>query len=226
MKQIIIFLLFTLMLVSVGSAATISGTIYNYDLAPVQNALITINTNPEQHVVAKEGTYTLHVPAGKYTIQVSNILPTGREEKSTANITVSTDGEYTYDFILFLEIENFEEPALDNITIEEEPTKTNWPLFILLIIIIVGIIGVLVYFKRQLTKEVSQEIQEEDVLLKSILQFIKKEKRTTQKTIRQHFPHSEATISLALSSLEHDNKIEKIKKGRSNIICYQQETKK
>ncbi len=55
--------------------------------------------------------------------------------------------------------------------------------------------------------------------LQSIISFIEKEGgRTTQKELRKHFPYSEAKISLMLAELEHKNTLEKIKKGRGNII--------
>lgn len=55
--------------------------------------------------------------------------------------------------------------------------------------------------------------------LQSIISFIEKEGgRTTQKELRKHFPYSEAKISLMLAELEHKATLEKIKKGRGNII--------
>ncbi|MBU0461991.1 MAG: transcriptional regulator, partial [Nanoarchaeota archaeon] len=46
----------------------------------------------------------------------------------------------------------------------------------------------------------------------------KNEGRITQKELRKEIPLSEAKISLLISELEHKSKIEKIKKGRGNII--------
>jgi uncharacterized membrane protein len=42
--------------------------------------------------------------------------------------------------------------------------------------------------------------------------------RTTQKDIRKKIPLSEAKVSLMISELEAKGKIQKIKKGRGNII--------
>ena len=42
--------------------------------------------------------------------------------------------------------------------------------------------------------------------------------RATQKDIRKQIPLSEAKISLMLAELEHKGVVEKIKKGRGNII--------
>jgi predicted HTH transcriptional regulator len=55
--------------------------------------------------------------------------------------------------------------------------------------------------------------------IEDILSFIKEEgNRTTQKDIRKKFPLSEAKISLMIAELEAKGKVEKIKKGRGNII--------
>ena len=54
----------------------------------------------------------------------------------------------------------------------------------------------------------------------SVMQIIKKEKRTTQKELRKEIPLSEAKISLIVSDLEDKGKIRKIKKGRGNILIF------
>ncbi|MEK6827817.1 MAG: hypothetical protein AABX78_00550, partial [Nanoarchaeota archaeon] len=55
--------------------------------------------------------------------------------------------------------------------------------------------------------------------LEHLIKIIKKEDgRTTQKDIRKQIPLSEAKISLMIAELEHKGIIEKIKKGRGNII--------
>ena len=55
--------------------------------------------------------------------------------------------------------------------------------------------------------------------LNDVIDIIKKEGgRTTQKDIRKQIPLSEAKISLMIAELEHKGVIEKIKKGRGNII--------
>lgn len=55
--------------------------------------------------------------------------------------------------------------------------------------------------------------------LQNVIDFISKEGgRTTQKELRKHIPLSEAKISLMISELEHKKVVQKIKKGRGNII--------
>lgn len=60
---------------------------------------------------------------------------------------------------------------------------------------------------------------ESDEITKKIIEIIKEEGgRTTQKYIRKRIPFSEAKISLAITDLESKGKLQKIKKGRGNII--------
>ena len=55
--------------------------------------------------------------------------------------------------------------------------------------------------------------------MEHLIKIIKREGgRTTQKYIRKQIPLSEAKISLMIAELEHKGIIEKIKKGRGNII--------
>lgn len=175
-----------------------------------------IDTVPAQTMVAQDGTYTLEVPAGEYTLRVSKAVGEGLEEKAEATITVTASGTFTYDLIVFQELQEFEEPDLSGLA--EEPQTTISPLFLLAILLL--IIGGIVFFIARMKRNIEKEIREEDELMEKVFQFIKKEKRTTQKDIRKQFPYAEATISLVLTSLEHEKKITKIKKGRSNVIVY------
>jgi len=60
-------------------------------------------------------------------------------------------------------------------------------------------------------------IDDED--LKKVIDVIRSEGgRTTQKELRKQIPLSEAKISLMVSELEHKKIVQKVKKGRGNII--------
>src|SRR3989344_6520001 len=65
-----------------------------------------------------------------------------------------------------------------------------------------------------------QEIAQEPGYLDEVLLTIQKhDGRISQKQLRNEMLHlSEAKISLILTELEHKGKIEKIKKGRGNVI--------
>ena len=72
---------------------------------------------------------------------------------------------------------------------------------------------------KEVKEEVSKTSKIEDFLSKDVIKFIKEEGgRVTQKDIRKKFPYSEAKISLIITELEKDNIVERIKKGRGNVI--------
>jgi uncharacterized membrane protein len=68
-------------------------------------------------------------------------------------------------------------------------------------------------------KAAKEHIETEDNDLDKLVDIIKKEGgRMTQKEIRKQIPLSEAKISLMITELEHKGTVEKIKKGRGNVI--------
>ncbi len=67
-----------------------------------------------------------------------------------------------------------------------------------------------------------EKTQETDPLKEKILRLLQEhDKRMSQKELRKQFPFSEAKMSLAITELENEGKIKKIKKGRSNILIKQ-----
>ena len=94
-------------------------------------------------------------------------------------------------------------------------TKIKLNLILLLILFII-VVFIIFYIR---SKKKKTEEKYEDVDLEKIIKIIKQEGgRTTQKEIRKQIPLSEAKISLIITELEHKGIIEKIKKGRGNII--------
>jgi uncharacterized membrane protein len=225
-KGLIIFIVFILMS-SFSYSATIYGTVYDLGLEKAQNAKVEINTNPKQVMIASNGTYSFDVPNGKYSIkafvmQRHNIISFVQE-----NITVSQDGRYVLDLILFPEIEEgLEDPELEVNEVIDGNGKMMYLILGLLLVLLVifALVARKLYKKEEKTEEKLEEAEHklEEVLeseLSAVVSIIKREGgRTTQKDIRKQIPLSEAKISLMIAELEHKGVIEKIKKGRGNII--------
>ncbi len=223
MYKKLILLVILLLLVDTALAATIHGTIYSFDLQKQPDTVITVNSTPKQTFVSKDGTYSFNLPAGSYEIKAGY-----DEESAVETIAIAQEGTYVLDLILFpdfLEEEILEEAEQD--ILEDEYFKEQAPVLqiILIILISAGIAVFIIYiifrmkktlkkFKEELTSLEEAEADEAD----KIYEFIKKHKRVMQKQIRKKFPSSEAKISLILKELEHKGKIEKIKKGRGNLI--------
>ncbi len=203
-----------LLVIPIVQAAVISGNIYDINLNPAKNTVIKITTTPEQTYVSKDSTYMLSIPEGKYIITATY------EKDSTKysykkEIRVVEEGTYVLDLILY--------PGdIGDIPVEEPQKSYSYVWFYFLIIVIISLIAFIIYkFKPKLKKKPVKK--EEDDLTKQVLQYIKDQGgRITQKDIRKKFPASEAKISLIITELEHKGTVEKIKKGRGNIIILKQ----
>ncbi|MBW2983014.1 carboxypeptidase regulatory-like domain-containing protein [Candidatus Woesearchaeota archaeon] len=217
-------LLLIILMTGTASAATITGTVYNYNLEPVPGAIVTANTTPEQTLVARDGTYRLHLPAGTYRLSVNKVMEGGLKQHHNTTITVTEEGEYTYDLILFPETEEIETPGPgflegDEETPEEEEAqafKTEHALLLLLGLALIGVGGY-----RYLRRKKTRKEETADPFAEKILQHIKREKTISQKDLRKHYVESEAAISTAIARLESEGRIRKVKRGRGNILIYQ-----
>lgn len=247
---LLIFLLFILNF-SLISAATLTGTIYNNQLEPEQNVLLTINTLPQQKYLAKEGIYSFELLPGNYTLNFQKGFFSSNEEIQIIDDT----GKYNVDLFLVPDLHDEENLLSDtaedlgssldeNILAEKTSLKawyTYWNFVILFFIIawagyrffkLRKKYGSISKFRRQIKiesnkslEQIKQEIAQEPTYLDRALEIIKQHNgRLNQKDLRQEMlPLSEAKISLIVSELEHQGKVDKIKKGRSNIIVLKPE---
>lgn len=205
MKALILSILLSILLSQSILAATIHGTVYEISLDSVKNIVVEIDTNPSQRLVSKTGSYTFEVPKGTYTITAKKT--SASEPLAQEKITIATElGDYIVDLFIFPEF-------------EEKQEKPNYFSYLIPIGLILIVLSFIIYKKyRKKPKPVQEEPQEED-LLKKVTEIIKNnEGRITQKELRKHFPLSEAKISLVITQLEKEGKLEKIKKGRGNIL--------
>ena len=217
--NIVIYLLLFLSLATFASAATIHGTVYDLELSKLK-AIVEINTQPQQKMLSVDGVYTFNVPVGNYAIQ-SYIGDLAAEE----NISIINEGDYILDLFLFPETDE-SDPLNDadfNLFGDGKSGISWW--WSVAGVFLLAVILVLVYLfwgKRKnepVHPELKEELHVEDPLLKQVLEEIRKENgRITQKDLRRKFPMSEAKISLVLTELEHKGQIEKVKKGRGNVI--------
>ena len=219
MKMIIIYFFLSCLLLSFSNAATIYGTIYDLSITRVNNAIVEINTNPNQRYVAVNGTYQFEIPIGDYTI-TSYFEGMNAEE----NLTVVDDGIYILDLFLYPNLDEEEQLFEDlNFDIQDpyqKQKKTGWILFPI-VLASVFLFFILKLNTKLIKKEVQEEIKIMDTDLNKILSLLKKNKgRMTQREIRKEFPLSEAKVSLMITELESMDKVKKIKKGRGNVIIF------
>ncbi|HSU72895.1 MAG TPA: carboxypeptidase regulatory-like domain-containing protein [Candidatus Binatia bacterium] len=228
-------------------AARIHGTVYNIELDPVKNARVEITTQPRQVFIATNGTYSFTVPEGSYKLTAA-VVKNGTTTASAAEqVTVTKDGDYVLDLIVFPDfseenlLNDSEQINLDEVQFDQSATSPWLRLFIVIIGFLI-IAGGVVWWQRRAKNHTAHEAKEHPLPTphihsestaqevaplpeterddaKIVVDFIKSQGgRTTQKDIRKHSPLSEAKISLIITELEHKGIIEKIKKGRGNII--------
>ena len=217
MKGLAIMAFMLLMFATMVSAATIYGTIYDYSLDKAKDARVEINTEPKQFYISKNGSYAFNVPNGEYAIEAKHYIGSLLKASAAENITIKDNGVYVLDLVLF--------PAIDDEELEEdigindpfEERKLNTTIILALIMII--IVFFVVYYAKSKSKAKGKDKKQEDYDLEKVIKILKEEGgRATQKEIRKEVPLSEAKISLMIAELEHKGIVEKIKKGRGNII--------
>ncbi len=215
MKLFQLSIMILLILPITSFAASIHGSVYDVSLNKINNLIIEINSEPMQRFISNDGNYKFNINSGNYIIQ-AKLSPNNTIAEES--IVIKTDGDFNLDLFANLEIpeeellKDIEEDYTSDLVNEEENSPSS--LFILIILLLISTL-IWFYFKKR--NEI-KESPEEDISQK-ILNFIKKENgRTTQKDLRKNFPLSESKISLVISELESKGKIEKIKKGRGNIL--------
>ncbi|PIN76915.1 hypothetical protein COV17_00360 [Candidatus Woesearchaeota archaeon CG10_big_fil_rev_8_21_14_0_10_36_11] len=217
------------------SAATLQGSVYNSLLMLENDVLIGINN---QKYLSKDGTYSFELPIGEYTLTAQKGFIQTEEY-----IAITDETTRIYD--LFLLPSFVEEDALWQDTEEqflfftEEVPEEGYPLwrYIITGCIIIFLLwrfgrkrvkyGPLRKFRKNFalekaktTEEHKEDIAREPQYIDDVIQIIQKHGgRITQKELRREMLHlSEAKISLIVTELEHNGKVEKVKKGRGNVI--------
>ena len=230
MPKVWVYFLMMLLVINLTNAAVIYGTVYDLSLKKLDTARVEINTLPKQFMIAQNGSYSFNVPYGAYTIKAQLMQRSDLIASAEENITIRQDGNYVLDIILFPNVEEgIEDIDIDvnGDIVEAGKSKNSIAVGIIALLAMVVIIFGLYYFKKmkkpekESVKDEGEKIEErhEDDDLGQLIKIIKQEGgRTTQKDIRKQIPLSEAKISLMIAELEHKGVIEKIKKGRGNII--------
>jgi len=218
-------------------AATLKGTIYNSQLNPETDVLLEITTSPLQKYLAKDGTYQFTLQNGNYTLTAQK-----NEIEITEHITINQDGTYLIDLFLLPSSEedqdlwnDLEEPSVIE-PLDEITSPKLWQYILSGIIILALLIrilymrkkyGSLSFFRKRIRAEAKKtetqhkiELEKEPSYIEKALEIIKShDGRINQKELRKEMLYlSEAKVSLIITELEHKNLVEKVKKGRGNVI--------
>ncbi|MBD3163724.1 hypothetical protein GF323_00830 [Candidatus Woesearchaeota archaeon] len=220
-------------------SATLHGAVYDSDYDLLKDSEVEINTTPKQSHIANDGLYFFYVPIGTYEITVEKYYQKQLAYSKSTIVEISKDGEFRIDLMAEL---------LPGVNIPEKEAKgpsfftlvrARLGVWIYALAVLgLAVIGLIVWLAvrsvslrrkkehaedaaTRLNNEIDRKEEEKNIPhnIKGMLNFIKDEGgRVTQKDIRRKFPLSEAKVSLMISELEAKGNIEKIKKGRGNII--------
>ncbi len=211
LKKLLVLLLL-LCVIQPVNAAVIYGKLYRWDTLDIlKNVVVTIKDHSIQRMISKNGSYSFDVPPGNYTIIAEH-----GDLYAVENVTV-VNGKNRFDIILFPRLNISEPPAMPSIPTTTQTTKkSGFPYYILAIIICAAVVGGLYYKKAREKGEEEEELPPD---LSEVLEVIRSEGgRITQKELRKRLGYSEAKMSLVIADLERRGLVEKVKKGRGNII--------
>lgn len=202
MKPLILFLI--VLFAIPATADVIYGTVYRWDTLEPTEAIVVIRNGVEQRMLTVNGSYKFEVEAGNYTI-------IAKTADLIAVENVSVKGKILFDLILFPEFEVLEElPEMPN-KVENEDYS-----FIAVIITLAGIF-IIYALKKKYLKPKKEDVLPED--LKAVVEVIKASGgRITQRELRKKLGFSEAKMSLIIADLERRGIVEKVKKGRGNVL--------
>ena len=215
-----------LLSISLVSAATIQGTVYDIGFQPVKNAIIEISTVPAQTIITIDGAYLIELPSGDYNLTAKKITNGIITDSTEELVSIESDtGSYQIDLVLFPSLNN-DPPGSEGINfgLKDEYFKPQTVLPLIIAILSLIIITVIIGIKKRKSQHEKKEllIKEEPILpteLEKVIQILKNnDKRMHQKHLRKELNLSEAKVSLMIADLESQKKIKKIKKGRGNII--------
>jgi len=204
--------LLLILLIPFAQAVELSGNVYDDTLLPLNDVILTIDTEPKQQYISKNGGYKFTLSPGTY-ILTAKYHENGRlEYYSEEKLKIADDGVFVFDLILFPYLGEEEALSEDfelDVSSVEYRTRPLYHIFaVLAFLVFSGIIWLILRRKR---------IPDDDAYA-MVLALIKRNKRITQKEIRKQVPMSEAKVSLIITELRDKGVVKKIKKGRGNVI--------
>jgi|Deesub1362A_J573_1020465.scaffolds.fasta_scaffold00067_93 uncharacterized membrane protein len=211
-------LIVLLLLIFPADAAVIQGKVYSWETLDIlKNAVVEINTTPPQRYVAADGSYSFTVTPGIYSIKAYYMKNGKIQLEAEEIVSIDTEGEFVLDLILFPPLPQIETPVEPEFYLVDE--GTNYFMYAIPFILALIVVAVVYLYKRRTVQFEGEEAEPLPEELNEVLEEIKKVGgRITQKELRKRLGYSEAKMSLIIADLERRGIIEKVKKGRGNII--------
>ncbi|MBI2445407.1 hypothetical protein HYV43_03400 [Candidatus Micrarchaeota archaeon] len=234
MRQTFAAVLWLLLIGTIASAATVFGTIYSENIQPAR-AVIQINTTPQQQVITPDGTYSFSLAPGAY--RLAAVAANASAEKT---VIIQGDGEFRIDLILLPGVPEEDAALADLLDVPDVSTPADSPqsadysgpaaIVLALLLVAAVIYGQRHRFARTASHapdtpplppaspSVSTRVltADQQKVMQALSSF---GNRASQKDLRKALGQwSEAKVSMELTELEDIGVIQKIKKGRGNVI--------
>jgi uncharacterized membrane protein len=216
MKKIFLAGLLFILLANCVSAATISGTTFEwYSLEPLKNVIVDINTIPEQTLVATDGTYSLNIAEpGTYIIKAQYFENNSLKYVAEETVKVASDGNFKLDLILLPALENDQSlfndlPDLNVVSIEPVNDKPKQPdlTIIFVAVIAAALLAYFIFFRKP--KKPAQESKMQKIAEKDFVMPVKSSVSTSEKPVN---PLGTSQKEKSASEKELDEVIEIIKR--------------
>ena len=223
-------------------SATITGSIYNENLEMEDNVLVELQNGALQRYLAVDGSYSFEVEPGAYTLVASK-----QGKMSEEQLIVGNEVRMVYDLFLlesFVDEDELWQQSGEDLDLSDQSRETQWWGYLLGVLILgYGLWRIISYrrklgslrsFRRRVARENSKSVEEhahevakDPKYIDDALAILRAhDGRITQKQLRREMNYlSEAKVSLIVSELEHKGVVEKIKKGRGNIVLMKEEFK-
>jgi uncharacterized membrane protein len=98
--KLALFLTLILLAINPAEGAKISGKVYDYKIAPLNEVIIFVDTEPVQRFIVNDGTYYFELPAGSYTIIARTFNDSKNVLGTNEIVDIKDEGSYIFDLIL------------------------------------------------------------------------------------------------------------------------------
>ena len=166
------------------------------------------------------------------------------KDSTSEKIIIDKEGTFILDVLLLPSLEE-EEKLFEEIPENFDPydAEKKTPVKIIFALVSFLLLLLIIYYIKRAEHDIEDEkkkkekdntIESKDTSIENneqsneqgdkyylkVLEIIKEHQRITQKEIRKDIPLSEAKVSLIISEMESKGLVQKIKKGRGNIIVW------
>lgn len=229
MKKPLLVLLVMPLLMQPALCARLHGTAYDIGLEVAGGAILKVNSTPIQTIVMPNGTYSLELSPGTYSLYASYSEKGRLIMEDLQNVTIAADGDYAIDMILIPVFGISEDYFSGEFDLDINETAADGqeagakngdsaPLMIAALAI-AAVIAIALFAANKKRKPAGGGPSSLPEDLDKVMSILRSDGgRMNQTDLRARLPYSEAKVSLMLSDLEERGLVERFKKGRGNII--------